>query len=106
MTKYTPAALTVCGTSLWGDTPWHGHVKMADIKQHSPMNGMDARHLAEEMAHRYNSHNELLTALEECLNCTDMSLDDLDETTREAIFAARKALWGVAIHNVTGSRQP
>lgn len=60
MTKHTPREMKVSDRSLWGDTPWHPHVRMARIIEHSPMNGMDADHLADELAKRWNCHCDLL----------------------------------------------
>jgi phage shock protein A len=70
-TPYTPGLMTVSTSSLWADTPFHHHVKMADIVRHSPMNGMDIEHLANEMAKRWNCHNDLLKAIDTLIQKSD-----------------------------------
>lgn len=63
MTKHTPREMKVSDRSLWGDTPFCSQVRMARIVEHSPMNGMDADHLANELAKRWNCHHELVAAV-------------------------------------------
>lgn len=61
--KHLPKALEATGNELWGDTPFHSHIRMAKIVEHSPMNGMDARQTAAEIAKRYNTQPKLYEAL-------------------------------------------
>lgn len=63
--KHTPKHLSAVRSDLWGDTPWHQHVLLARVIEHSPMNGMDAVQLAEEIAVRWNCHDDLVAALKE-----------------------------------------
>ena len=39
-----------------------------------------------------NNHYQLIEAINTLLNCTDLNLDNLDETSIEAIEKARKVL--------------
>lgn len=87
MTKHTPKELTVAGgLSLWGSTPWHSHVRLIDVRQHSPMNGVDSQHLATELARRWNAHTDLLEALIEVEQM--IHAGELNEGTMAIVSAA------------------
>jgi hypothetical protein len=64
---HTPCEMKVSGFCLWSDASLHPHVRMAEIIRHSPMNGIDSAHIANEMAKRWNSHRALIAALEDLL---------------------------------------
>ena len=90
--EHTPNVMIVSGYSLWSDTPNHSHVKMMDVTLNS--NGVDAEHLSNEFAKRWNCHDELVELLEKVekvlgnRNDTDF---DLYSEIRQALTKATKA---------------
>lgn len=88
--KYTPAPWFcieshVDNGNIWISTPldYIGEVYSASL--HYEITEEQAQTNANLIA----AAPELLEALELCLSCTEMSLDDIDESTQEAINKAR-----------------
>lgn len=97
MTKHTPREMKVSDRSLWGDTPFCSQVRMARIVEHSPMNGIDADHLANEMAKRWNCHEELLAFVESITDAGGpYKYLDGSEIVAHAYRVASKARGGAA----------
>lgn len=56
----TPWELSDGDTSIWGTSPLNARVRIADIRQHSPMNGIDNKATARLIVRAVNSHEKLL----------------------------------------------
>lgn len=93
--KHTPKEMKVSGLDLWSDAPNHSHIRMVTVKQHAAMNGIDSQYIADEMAKRWNGHDELLEALELCLEAIQPYYDHDDDGSKEA-NASNKALLAIA----------
>lgn len=79
-TKHTPGPweLSEGNTSLWAKSPWNARVRIAEIKRHSPMNGIDSDANARLIA----ASPELLEALEKTVTWLK-HLADREETVKE-----------------------
>jgi len=63
MTKHTPT-LSYSDGSLWGISPLNARVRLADMRKHSPMNGIDQEANAAFIVRACNAHEGLVEALE------------------------------------------
>lgn len=94
-TKYTPGPWELSDSSVWGTSPLNARFRIADIRQHSPMNGIDSKANASLIA----AAPELLEALRNLLAKADQYIpyrkdgwNGDDRENWEIIDAARIAI--------------
>ena len=62
-TQHTPT-LSYSDGSLWGISPLNAKVRLADMRKHLPINGIDQEANAAFIVSAVNTHDDLVAALE------------------------------------------